>query len=425
MVPPQAELSTERTMSGPVIVSLLTALALAGALQTTAVARGEEPSWTGAWAASQQAPEPANALAPADLRDVTLRQVVHLSLGGARLRIRLSNAFGRAPLRMDAVHVARSRGGGAVDPGTDRVVTFAGATTPVLPAGADYWSDPVDLPTAAGADLAVSFHLAAAPEGETSHPGSRATSFLAPGEHAADPAWASARRVEHWFQLSGVDVEARPGAYAVVALGDSITDGHGATTDGDDRWPDDLARRLAAADQPVGVLNAGLGGNRVLADGLGPNALARLDRDVLAQSGVRAVIVLEGINDLGVLTRDAPVSADAHHATVEALLQGYAQIVRLAHAHGLRVIGGTLGPDGGSGYYHPDGRNESDRQAVNAWVRTPGHFDAVVDFDRVLRDPARPDRLRPAFDSGDHLHPSPAGYRAMADAVPLAVLGPR
>jgi lysophospholipase L1-like esterase len=383
---------------------------------------GPGPRWTGAWAASQQAPEPANALPPEALRDATLREVAHLSLGGARVRVRVSNAFGTAPLTFAAVHLARARPGGAVEPGSDRTATFAGQAAVTVPAGAEFWSDPVQLSMAPGSDLAISLRLEAPPEGQTSHPGSRATSYLVHGDHAADPALAGAKTFEHWFELSGVDVEAGEDGHAVIALGDSITDGHGSTTDRNDRWPDDLARRLARAGRPAGVLNAGIGGNRVLADGLGPSALARLDRDVLAQTGARTVILLEGVNDLGVLTRDAPVSPNVHAAMVRNLTQGYAQVVALAHAHRLRVLGATILPYAGSGYYHPGPASEADRQAVNAWIRASGHFDGVVDFDRVMRDPTRPDRLRPAYDSGDHLHPSPAGYQAMADAVPLGAL---
>jgi lysophospholipase L1-like esterase len=264
--------------------------------------------------------------------------------------------------------------------------------------------------------------LAVAPDGETSHPGSRTTSWLVHGDAAAAPDLGQGSKALHWFQLSGVDVAA--GGDAVVVLGDSITDGRGSTTDGDDRWPDQLARRLQAspATADIGVVNVGIGGNRVLLDGLGPSAMARIDRDVLAQSGVQAVIVLEGINDLGVLTQNAPAPPADHAVLVERLLAAYAQIVSLARAHGLTVIGGTITPWAGTAVYHPDAANEADRQQVNAWIRAPGHFDAVADFDAALRDPQRPDQLLPAYDSGDHLHPSPAGYTAMAAAVPIEPL---
>jgi len=230
-----------------------------------------------------------------------------------------------------------------------------------------------------------------------------------------------AKQIDHWFQISGIDVMASPRAAAVVTLGDSITDGRGSTTNGNDRWPDDLARRLQAsrATRTLSVLNVGTGGNRLLLDGLGPNALARFDRDILAQAGARYLIVYEGINDLGTLTIDHEVSPDQHQALVRQMIGAYEQIMVRAHAHGIRVLGATITPDMGFAYYHPTAANEADRQAVNAWIRTPGHVDAVVDFDKVVRDPAHPDQLLPAYDSGDHLHPTPAAYRAMADAIPL------
>ena len=380
--------------------------------------------WVGSWASGQQIPEPRNALAPEDLRDATLRQIVHLSAGGGVLRVRLSNAFGTEPLHITSVHVARplSLTTGRIDKATDTALTFAGQPDVTIPAGAEYDSDPVTFSAAALSDMAVTMHIEAPPAQQTSHPGSRETSFLAHGDQVAAATLKDVKTFEHWFFLSGVDVEAAQSAQAIVAFGDSITDGHGATTNGNDRWPDDLARRLQGnpATRGFGVLNAGIGGNRMLLDGLGPNALARFDRDVTAQTAVRTVILLEGINDLGTQTRLHPVSQAGHDELVHAILAAYAQVVLRAHAQGIRVMGATITPDGGNGYYHPDALNDADRQRINGWIRTPGHFDAVVDFDKVVRDPAHPDQLLPAYDSGDHLHPSPAGYRAMAAAIPLS-----
>jgi lysophospholipase L1-like esterase len=391
---------------------------MAAALACAAQADGQT-RWVASWASAQQTPEPQNALPAADLTDATLRQTVPLSIGGRRLRVRLSNAFGHAPLQIDSAHLALAVAAGSprIRPGSDRALTFAGRAGVVIPAGADYWSDPVDLDAPALADLTVTIHLDRPPDGETSHPGSRTTSWLVHGNAVAAEDLGQGAKILHWFQLSGVDVAAD--AAAVVVLGDSITDGRGSTTDGDDRWPDQLARRLQGS---VGVVNAGIGGNRVLLAGLGPNAMARLDRDALAQSSVGAVIVLEGVNDLGTLTQAGPAPAAAHADLVERLTAAYAQIIAAAHAHGLTAIGGTITPWSGTAVYHPDADNEADRQAVNAWIRAAGHFDAVADFDAALRDPAHPDRLAPAYDSGDHLHPSPAGYKAMAEAVPLEAL---
>ena len=385
----------------------------------------QEVHWVGSWAAAQQLPEPQNSLAPDDLRDATLRQIVHLSIGGAEIRVHLSNAFGTAPLHVSAVHLARPRSSvaAAIDVATDRAVTFGGAADVIVPAGVEYISDAVAFPVAASSDLAVTMHFEQPPVQQTGHPGSRATSYLVHGDQVAAAELADAKRVEHWYQLSGVDVAASARAAAIVTLGDSITDGHGATTNGNDRWPDVLARHLQSTPKTatMGVLNEGIGGNRLLLDGLGPNALARFDRDVLAQTGVQFVIVLEGVNDLGTLTRDQEVSSAEHDALVRRILAAYAQIAMRAHAHGIRVIGATILPYGGSEYYHPDAANEADREKINQWIRSAKDFDGVVDFDKLTRDPAHPDRLLPAFDSGDHLHPSPAGYKAMGEAIPLTL----
>jgi lysophospholipase L1-like esterase len=267
----------------------------------------------------------------------------------------------------------------------------------------------------------VTFHLDSPPATQTGHPGSRATSYLAHGNFVGAPNLLDAKNVDHWYQVSGIDVLAPAGAASIVVLGDSITDGHGATTNGNDRWTDILAQRLQASanKRSIGVSNQGIGGNHLLTDGLGPNALARFDRDVLAPAGVRWVIVFEGVNDLGGLTRDGEVTPEQHSVRVKHIISAYEQIVQRAHAHGLRVFGATITPYVGSDYYHPGPLSEADRQAVNAWIRAAGHFDAVIDFDSVVRDPQHLDRLLPAFDCGDHLHPSPAGYRAMGEAVQL------
>lgn len=385
--------------------------------------RGEQ--WVSSWAAAQQIADPSNA-APAELlRGGTLRQIVHLSVGGSMIRLRVSNAFGTAPLHLVTVHVAHpvSPAASRIQPTSDVAVTFGEQADVLIPAGAEYTSDPVNYRTAPLSDLAITMQIETPPERQTVHPGSRATSYLAaaiPVSAAEMPA--TTQSMEHWYFLSGVDVAVGSDAAAVVALGDSITDGHGATTNGNDRWPDILAQRLqhAGRTRTVAVLNAGIGGNRVLLDGTGPNALARFDRDVLAQNGVRYLIVLEGINDIGNLTRLTPATDAQHAQLVRDLIGGYQQVILRAHAHGIKVTGGTITPFIGSEFYHPDAANESDRTAVNTWIRAPGHFDAVLDFDEIIADPADPERMRADYDCGDHLHPSPAGYHAMADAIPLA-----
>ncbi|TCM20515.1 lysophospholipase L1-like esterase [Novosphingobium sp. PhB165] len=376
--------------------------------------------WIPAWGSSQMQPDGDNAL-PAEARsDVTLRQIVRTSIGGSGLRVRLSNAFGDTPLVIEAATLARAPhvGKPGIDTASLTPLRFSGKTRVVIPPGSDWLSDPVDLPVKAFEDLAISLHVEAVPQRQTSHPGARTTSYWIPGDHVREADLPTAKTMEHWFLLSGIEAHAC-GTGAVVALGDSITDGRGTTTNGNDRWTDVLARRLGGKRS---VINQGIGGNRVLLDGLGPNAMARLDRDVLALPGVSHLIVLEGINDLGNLTREHPATAEQHAAMVEQITGAYAQIVARAHAHGIKVYGGTLLPFMGMEFYHPIAANEADRQAVNSWIRTPGHFDAVIDFDKVMRDPARPDHLNPAYDSGDAIHPNPAGYKAMGEAVPLELL---
>ena len=382
-------------------------------------------TWIVSWAASQQVPEPNNALPSDDLRDATVRQIFHLSAGGSALRVHVSNAFGTGALHLNSVHIAHpvTPVSPAIDPATDKALTFAGSQDLTIPPGAEYISDPVDYPVRALSDLVVTFYLEVPPASQTGHPGSRATSYFVHGNLVSAADLPGAKHVDHWYQISAVDVLSGKGAASIVALGDSITDGHGATTNGNDRWTDVLAMRLQASRQTrnVGVSNEGIGGNHLLTDGLGPNALARFDRDVLAQAGVRWLIIFEGVNDLGGLARAGEVSQEEHTTRVRRVIAAYEQIIARAHAHGIRIIGATITPYVGSDYYHPGPPSEADRQAVNEWIRAPGHFDAVIDFDAVVRDPGQPNRLRPAYDCGDHLHPSPAGYKAMAESIPLTL----
>ncbi len=387
------------------------------------------PEWVNTWTAMPQLTEPHN-MPPAPftkdgkvLDDSTLRQTIHVSIGGERLRLRFSNAFGGAALPITRAAVSRPGRGhagvSAIQPGTSRPVTFSGRPSTVIPTGAQVVSDPVALDVSRESNLTVTVYLAdgQASQSITSHPGSRTTSYLVRGDHTEDVRLSGASSVDHWYFLSGAEVSARPRANAVAVLGDSLTDGRGSTTNANNRWPDRLAARLGEfrPTAEVAVLNQAAGGNRVLNDGLGPNALARLDRDVLAQSGVSWLIVLEGINDIG--TADATTTAQA--AVTDQLLAAYDQIITRAHAAGIKVYGATLLPFGGSFYDDPDGHREAARQAVNRWIRTSDRFDAVVDLDRVARDTAQPARLDPSYDDGDHLHLNPNGYRALGDAVPL------
>ncbi len=402
------------------LAAALTAAGTIGSAQNPAAS-----TWIASWGTPQQIPEPQNALPPDDLRDATVRQIVHLSTGGSMLRVHISNAFGTEALHFTSVHIARplAPDSSSIDPATDHALAFNGAADISIPPGAEYISDPIAFTAAPLSDIAVSFHLDAPPSRETGHPGSRSTSYYVHGDFVSAATLTSPGKVDHWYQLSAIDVQAAPGSASVVALGDSITDGHGATTNGNDRWTDALARRLqqSPATRNIGVSNQGIGGNHLLTDGLGPNVLARFDRDVLATAGVRWLIVFEGVNDLGALARSGEATPAEHTALVQRIIGAYQQVIARAHAHGIEVIGATITPYVGSDYYHPAAANEADREAVNTWIRASGHFDAVVDFDQVVRDPAQPDRLLPAFDCGDHLHPSPAGYKAMGEAIPLVL----
>lgn len=381
--------------------------------------QAETQRWVGAWASAQLAPDAKNSLAPEDYPNATLRQVVRVSIGGDMLRIKLSNLFGTQPLTIAAARIAVSAAPASarIDPATDRALTFAGATRVTLPAGGETWSDPVKLTVEPLAHLAISLHYPAAPSVQTGHPGSRATSYVLAGDQTAAVDLPSAKTADRWFQIVSIDVVSEK-ASAIVAFGDSITDGYGVQPNTNLRWTDGLIERLKGKN--IAILNLGIGGNRVLADGLGPSGVSRFDRDVLSQSGVTHLIILEGVNDLGVLNRDQSQDAQINARMAKDLISAYAGMVAKARAKGIKAIGATILPYSGSAYYHPPAEAEAARQTINAWIREPGNFDAVIDWDAVLRDPARPTHLLPAYDN-DGLHPNMAGYRAMADAIPLSL----
>ncbi len=348
----------------------------------------------------------------------TLRQLIRPSLGGARWRFRFSNEFGNDPMVIDAARVAHAAATrAAIDPSTDVALSFDGKPSVTIPAGQSVLSDAAGLSIEPFSDIAISLHFSHAPSGLTGHPGSRTTSFIARGNQSGAAAFADTVPVVHWYAVSGAETFSNASG-AVVVLGNSIADGRGSGTDKNDRWPDNLARRLSAPSSraSVAVLNAGIGGNAVVRGGLGPTALSRFARDVLSQPGVRWLIVSEGVNDIG-----GARGTDSSASIARQLIAAYGEMIRRAHERGIRVYGATILPFGGSQYSSAE--HESARATVNDWIRTSGAFDAVIDFDRTMRDPADFTRLRPDGDSGDHLHPDEAGYRRMADAVDLSLFG--
>jgi lysophospholipase L1-like esterase len=369
----------------------------------------------------------------------TIRQIVHVSAGGSELRVRLTNEFGSTPLVVGEARVALRDGaaaGARTLRGTDRPLTFGGRTSVTIPAGAPTLSDPVALPLPAGADLVISVHLPRHTPGSTVHAFAYQHSYVADGNVTARRDIEATRTLDRWYFLSGVGVRTRaPGhAGAVVALGDSITDGANTTVNANRRWPDVLAERLRASHRTsgTGVLNQGISGNRLLHDPnppaghpaeayaayFGESALRRFDRDVASQPGATHLIVLLGVNDLGHPGTSAP---ESERVTAEDIIGAHQQLIARAHERGLRVYGGTITPFAGDtfGFHSPE--NEAARQRVNTWIRTSGAYDAVIDFDAALRDPHQPERLDPRYDGGDGLHPNDAGARAMAGAVPLSL----
>jgi lysophospholipase L1-like esterase len=381
--------------------------------------------WVGTWACAPLHPD--RAINQAKEREekrsdsvgggITIREVARISLGGDTLRVRLSNLDGTGPLVIGAAEIARSLHDSAILPGSSHHLTFRGQASVTIPAGALVISDPVWFSVPAISDLAVSLYLSSAPEFVTEHQLASASSFHAHGDVVLAPRFESPEVVTTWEFLNGIDVFEPDEDSAIITIGDSITDGAYSTANANQRWPDELARRLQADKKyrRFSVLNEAISGNKVLLDRAGPNALARFDRDVLAQSGARYLIVLEGINDIGHIQTDPD-----DRMTASDLIFALDQMISRAHAHGIAVIGGTLTPYRGfTRYYSAQG--EAIRIAVNQWIRSSGTFDGVIDFDAAVRDPSHPDMFLPAYDHGDHLHPNDAGYRAMGDFINLGV----
>lgn len=405
--------------AGAVVLAVLLATPMTAA---PATAHPGHPGrqWTATWATANiaAAPDPFGGVNWADgFENQSLRQVVRISRGGSEVRVRLSNVYGTGPLRLTGATIGRAADGASIVPGSLRPVLFAGKRSTVVPAGRQVASDAVRLRVAPLERLTVTFYFAKRTGPATFHPFALATSYRAAGNRLRDGSAGSYTETsQSWYYLSGIDVSGRHGG-AVVAFGDSITDGSFSTPDANNRYPDELAERLVAAHCDKGVVNAGIGGNRVLTDspGFGDRAIARFGRDALGQPGVRTVIVLEGINDIGL-----GVGPESKAVTAEELIAGHRKLIRAAHARGVTMVGATILPFAGvtyPGYYTEDG--EKVRDAVNQWIRTSGEYDEVADFDRALADPADPDRLNPAYDGGDGLHPNDAGMRVMAETIDL------
>jgi lysophospholipase L1-like esterase len=367
--------------------------------------------------------------ATATFSNQTVRQIVRISAGGDRIRIRFTNEYGSRPLLIGAARLAVADPTGAVQENRARPVLFAGKPSASLPAGAPLVSDPVDLPAKALSTLSISLYLPEDTGPCTCHPVGMQTGYLSAAGDFTDAAFTPTQTVQTRSFISGVEVETSLPAKAVIAFGDSITDGMGSTPDANRRWPDLLAERLVARDRRKswGVVNMGISGNRVLNDGAGQSALARFDRDVLSVPGAAYVIIFEGVNDLGISFGNfvGPFAerfkslAPVRKATAVEMIAGYRQLIERAHSKGLKVLGATIAPYAGSAYYSEEG--EAQRQAINSWIRTGGVFDGVLDFDAVLRDPRQPTQIADALHAGDHLHGSDAGYAAVAKSIELAL----
>jgi lysophospholipase L1-like esterase len=376
------------------------------------VTYGKGKSWVGTWSTAPQLVEPKNMPPEPGLSNNTQRQVVCVSIGGKRLRLKFSNEFSKSPVTMKMVQIAVSKGGSTIDQSTTTALTFNGQHEVTMQPGIDIVSDPVSFDLKPRMEVAITIYFGETSPTVTGHPGSRTTSYLLAGDQTSPNAdFTKAVTTDHWYVVDGIDVETTNAA-AVAVIGDSITDGRGSGTNKQDRWPDILAIALSKNrnTKPIGVLNLGIGGNCVLRGGLGPTALNRFDHDILKQNGVRWLIIFEGVNDLG-STRDS-IAADqvAHN-----LIAAYDRMITEAHAKGIKVFGGTITPINKS-FYYKDYR-ETARNAINQWIRTSGHFDGVIDFDKAIRDPNNTSTMLPDAQSGDYLHPNELGYEKLGQAV--------
>ncbi len=371
-------------------------------------AKNTKECWISTWVSAQQLTERQNTPQRASLTNNTLRQVVHVTLGGNKLRIQFSNAYGNSPVTIQAAHLAVSMGGSAIDTATDKALMFDGKPSVTIPAGKEIYSDAMDFKVEPLSNLAITIYFGETSRNITGHPGSRTTSYIQEGNAVTAEELNPVDRMEHWYNISKIDLWLDDSYSCVVTLGDSITDGRGSTDNKNNRWPDFLARRLLANPDTakVGMLNQGVGGNNVVSGGLGVAASRRFEHDVLDPNGVKWVLILEGVNDIGNNFYNQNIASQ--------VIATFEQLIEKAHAKGVKVYCSPILPFMGSQY-----RNEAARETINNWIRTSGKFDAVVDMDAAVRNPADPNRLLPEYDSGDHLHLSPAGYQKMADSIDL------
>jgi len=421
--------------------SLILAFGLALLFSGSAQRAAAQDHWVATWAASPQGPRFVfpRALTPAPqpgqpnpppppafpppptINNQTVRMIVHTSIGGRRVRLRLSNAFGTSALQIGAAHIALRDKDSSIVAGSDRPLTFSGKPSIMIPPAADVISDPIGLDVPKLGDLVISVFIPGEATTPTIHLTGLHTTYISKqtGDLTGASAIGDAQTVQLWYWISAVDVDAPPKSGVIVAFGDSITDGATSTPDTNRSWPSQVAERLAAnkATANLAIVNEGISGNRLLNDGAGVSALARFDRDVLSQPGVKWLIVLEGINDIGIGGRPGAEPPDA--VTAEDIIAAHKQIIERAHTHGIKVIGATLTPYVGAAYATDQG--EEMREAVNQWIRTSHAYDAVIDFDAAVQDPANPKQIRPAYNIRDHLHPNDDGYKAMAAAVNLSL----
>ena len=402
---------------------------LALSLSFAAVAAAPAAHWVVSWGASPSPPPDETHIRTKGLEfnNQTLREIVHLSIGGSAVRVRFSNFFGRQSLEIGSAHLALRRNDSTILPSSDRALTFGGATGISIPSNAFVLSDPVKLAVPAESDLAISIFLPHVTTAAGFHSFALQTSYVGAGDQTAAPSVASPRAISSWIFLAGVDVSAPLSAAAIAVFGDSRVDGDGSTPNANRRWPNVLAKRLSQQGLPLGVLNAGIIGNRILHDAppvaveLGVNGLARFDHDALDQPGVKYVIILEGIVDIGL--PGTPVAPASEAVSIDDLIAGMKQLIERAHDRGMKVFGATQTPFSGAtaipGIFSAE--KEEQRKALNQWIRSSHDLDGVIDFEKVVLDPANPEKVRPAFDSGDHLHPNDAGYEAMANSIELSL----